>query len=243
IVMTTFLFGAPTKPNPDVRRAAGRAEPGQGKPRVRAAGRPVLSVEGDAMVAGLIETILSTAGWSVVRPVATVERALETIEREQVDAAPLDVRINGHDAFAVADVLMRRRIPFIFVSGFTRKQLPPGYRHCAYIREAVHVGCDLGAVGRGGARGKALAEPARADASRNPMATEHDHPAQAIRHIARAEEMVAEQRGRVDRLVGILDRREVVRAMRLLRALERHGGHAGGTVSPATAVWPLVCDP
>ena len=32
------------------------------------------------------------------------------------------------------------------------------------------------------------------------MATEHDHLAQAIRHIARAEEMVAEQRGRVDRM-------------------------------------------
>jgi DNA-binding response OmpR family regulator len=133
IVMPTFLFGAPTKPNPDVRRAAGRAEPGQGKPRVRRAGRPVLIVEDEAMIAGLIETILSTAGWSVVGPVATVERALETIEREQVDAALLDARINGHDAFAVADVLMRRRIPFIFVSGFTRKQLPPGYRHCAYI--------------------------------------------------------------------------------------------------------------
>src|SRR5262245_11728626 len=116
--MTTFLFGAPTKPNRDVRRAAGRAEPGQGKPRVRRAG---LMVEDEAMIAGLIETILSTAGWSVVGPVATVERALETIEREQVDAALLDARINGHDAFAVADVLMRRRIPFIFVSGFTRK--------------------------------------------------------------------------------------------------------------------------
>jgi hypothetical protein len=32
------------------------------------------------------------------------------------------------------------------------------------------------------------------------MATEHDHLAQAIRHIARAEEMVAEQRGLIDRM-------------------------------------------
>jgi DNA-binding response OmpR family regulator len=28
---------------------------------------------------------------------------------------------------------MGRGIPFIFVSGFTRKQMPPGYRNCAYI--------------------------------------------------------------------------------------------------------------
>ena len=32
------------------------------------------------------------------------------------------------------------------------------------------------------------------------MATEHDHLVQAIRHIARAEEMVAAQRGRIDRM-------------------------------------------
>jgi hypothetical protein len=32
------------------------------------------------------------------------------------------------------------------------------------------------------------------------MATEHDHLAQAIRHIARAEEMVMEQRGLIDRV-------------------------------------------
>ena len=133
VVMSTSLFGPPTKPNPDVRRRAGQAEPGHEKPRARRAGRRVLIVEDEAMIAGLIETILSAAGWSVVGPVATLERALETIERERIDAALLDVRINGHDAFAAADVLMRRRIPFIFVSGFTRKQMPPGYRHCAYI--------------------------------------------------------------------------------------------------------------
>jgi len=32
------------------------------------------------------------------------------------------------------------------------------------------------------------------------MATEHDHLVQAIRHIARAEEMVVEQRGLIDRM-------------------------------------------
>jgi len=86
IVMPTSLFGPPTKPNPDVRRAAGRAEPGHGKPRVRRVGRRVLIVEDETMIAGLIETILSAAGWSVVGPVATLERALETIELERLES-------------------------------------------------------------------------------------------------------------------------------------------------------------
>jgi CheY-like chemotaxis protein len=133
IVMPTFLFGPPKKSNPDGGLAAGQASPGLGWRRVRDAGRRVLIVEDEAMIAGLIQSILSAAGWSVVGPVATLERALETIDRERLDAALLDVRINGRDVYAVADVLMRRRIPFVFVSGFTRKQMPPGYRDCAHI--------------------------------------------------------------------------------------------------------------
>jgi DNA-binding response OmpR family regulator len=131
--MPTFLFGPPTKRTTDARLAGGQAAPGHGKPRVRPAGRRVLIVEDEAVIAGLIEVILSEAGYSIVGPVATLERALATIERQRLDAVLLDIRINGHDAYVVADVLMKRRIPFIFVSGFTRKQMPPGYRHCAYI--------------------------------------------------------------------------------------------------------------
>jgi len=131
--MPTSLSGSSTKQNTKARLAGGQAAPGHGKPPVRPAGRRVLIVEDEAVIAGLIETILGEAGYSIVGPVATLERALATIERERFDAALLDIRINGHDAYAVADVLMKRRIPFIFVSGFTRKQMPAGYRHCAYI--------------------------------------------------------------------------------------------------------------
>jgi CheY-like chemotaxis protein len=131
--MPTSLSDPPTKRNTHTRLAGAQAAPGQGKPHVRPAGRRVLIVEDEAVIAGLIETILNEAGYSIVGPVATLERALATIERERLDAALLDVRINGHDAYAVADVLMKRGIPFIFVSGFTRKQMPAAYRHCAYI--------------------------------------------------------------------------------------------------------------
>jgi CheY-like chemotaxis protein len=86
---------------------------------------------------------LAISATSVVGPVATLERALETIERGRFDAAPLDVRVNGRDAFAVADVLMKRNVPFIFVSGFARKQIPPRYRDCAYVAKPFTPGAIL----------------------------------------------------------------------------------------------------
>jgi hypothetical protein len=62
--MPTFLFGPPKKSNPDVGLAAGQSSPGRGRRRVRQAARRVLIVEDEAMIAGLIESILSasTAG-------------------------------------------------------------------------------------------------------------------------------------------------------------------------------------
>jgi CheY-like chemotaxis protein len=99
----------------------------------RLAGRRVLIVEDEAMISALIEMILGEAGCSIVGPVATLQLALELIEREPFDAALLDVHVNGHDIYPLADVLSARGIPFVLVSGFARKQLPPRYRHCPYI--------------------------------------------------------------------------------------------------------------
>jgi len=86
------------KSDPNIGLAAGQASAGIGRRRARRADRRVLIVEDEAMIAGLIESILGKGGWSVVGPVATVERALETIDRERLDAALLDVRVNGRDA-------------------------------------------------------------------------------------------------------------------------------------------------
>ena len=117
-------------------------------------GPRVLVVEDEAMVAALIEIILSDAGCVVVGPIATVTRALETIERERVDAALLDVRVNGRQAYPVADALAARGIPFAFVSGFARKDMPANYRPCAYVTKPFQPGAILGwldkMIGRAG---------------------------------------------------------------------------------------------
>ena len=62
------------KSDPDIGLAAGQASAGIGRRRARHADRRVLIVEDEAMIAGLIESILGKGGWSVVGPVATVER-------------------------------------------------------------------------------------------------------------------------------------------------------------------------
>ena len=100
---------------------------------MRQSKRRVLVVEDEALIASLIETVLGDAGFSVVGPIATVAAALDTIERMRVDMAVLDIRINDMQAYAIADALTARGIPFAFVSGFARKDMPAKYRDCAHI--------------------------------------------------------------------------------------------------------------
>src|SRR5262249_9373290 len=93
----------------------------------------VLVVEDEAMIAVLIEGILEDAGCSIVGPVSTVGGALETIERERFDVAVLDVSVNGCDVYPVADFLTANDVPVVFVSGFSRQDMPSRFRRHAHL--------------------------------------------------------------------------------------------------------------
>ncbi len=91
------------------------------------AGLRVLLVEDESVVAMLIEDILGELGCEVVGPVAQVRKAVEMAQHETIDAAILDVNLNGHDVYPVADVLAARNIPFIFATGYGKDSLRAPY--------------------------------------------------------------------------------------------------------------------
>ena len=79
----------------------------------------ILVVEDEALVAMLIEDELSELGFDVVGPAATVSRALALCQDERIDGAVLDVNLGGGQrSDAVADFLLSKCIPFVFVTGY-----------------------------------------------------------------------------------------------------------------------------
>lgn len=92
------------------------------------ASRRVLVVEDEAMVALMLEDVLVELGYAIVGPVAKLERALETARREKLDAAILDVNLNGAEAYGIAEVLAARDIPFAFVTGYGKRGLREPWR-------------------------------------------------------------------------------------------------------------------
>lgn len=91
------------------------------------AGKPrrILVVEDEMLVAMLIEDMLTQLGHTVVGPVAHLEPALKAAEHEAVDAALLDVNLDGRSVYPVAEVLRARAIPLAFVTGYDSDSLTP----------------------------------------------------------------------------------------------------------------------
>ena len=92
------------------------------------AGRRVLVVEDEALVAMLLETILEDMGCVAVGPAATVDEGLRMAADEAVDAALLDVNVAGRQVFPVAHALKDRGVPFVFSTGYGEGGLPDEWR-------------------------------------------------------------------------------------------------------------------
>ena len=91
------------------------------------AGKRILVVEDEMIVAMLIEDILMDGGATVVGPAARVNKALDLLGTEAVDAALLDVNLAGENTMPVAEELRRRGIPFAFATGYGAAGLPDGF--------------------------------------------------------------------------------------------------------------------
>ena len=88
------------------------------------AGKRVLVVEDEWLVAMLVEDMLTDAGCVVIGPFSRVTEGLSAARVETLDIALLDVNVAGEQVFPVAHALERRGIPFLFMTGYGHAALP-----------------------------------------------------------------------------------------------------------------------
>jgi DNA-binding response OmpR family regulator len=86
----------------------------------------VLLVEDEFFVAALIEDDLRAAGHEIVGPYKELAKAIEATRSERFDVAVLDVNLNGAPVYPLADELLARGIPFVFLSGYV--ELPERFK-------------------------------------------------------------------------------------------------------------------
>lgn len=95
------------------------------------AGRRILIVEDDYLIAIDIAGGLEDLGAEIVGMAGSVEEALSLIEKQahRIDGAVLDVNLGGERVYPVADALMSRAISFVFATGYDKWVFPEAYAH------------------------------------------------------------------------------------------------------------------
>jgi CheY-like chemotaxis protein len=87
-------------------------------------GKRILVVEDEYFLADETRRKLQKLGAIVVGPTGRVDRALELIEEEGVDAAILDIQLDGDLVFPVAEKLEELSIPYVFATGYDPSIVP-----------------------------------------------------------------------------------------------------------------------
>ena len=82
------------------------------------AGKRILVIEDEAVIAAMVEDMLTELGAVVVGPAGTLALGLELAEREEIDAAVLDVNLRSERVDPIADMLRARSIPVVFATGY-----------------------------------------------------------------------------------------------------------------------------
>jgi CheY-like chemotaxis protein len=88
----------------------------------------ILVVEDEALIRILLEDMLGDLGYSVAASVGTIGEATKLAEEGEFDVAILDVNLDHDPIYPVADILARRGLPFVFVTGYGERSFAEPYR-------------------------------------------------------------------------------------------------------------------
>jgi CheY-like chemotaxis protein len=96
-------------------------------------GRRVLVVEDEYLVSLATTDLLESVGCVILGPEARLAKAVRSAESEALDAAVLDIDVAGELVWPVADALLRRSVPFLFLSAYAHQDVVPA-RFAAVVR-------------------------------------------------------------------------------------------------------------
>lgn len=97
------------------------------------AGLRILVVEDEYFIADDIKHVLREQGANVVILSGSVEDARARIDDDGFEVALIDISLRGEMAFSLADELKRRNVPFGFVTGYNKAQIPQRFADAPYL--------------------------------------------------------------------------------------------------------------
>lgn len=111
------------------------------------AGRTILLVEDDFIIALDQAAMLEEAGARVVGLAPTVAAALDLVAGSgHLDGAVLDVNLRGETSYPVADALRTRSVPFVFLTGYDPSIIAADYAGVPVCQKPLDLQRVAGAI-------------------------------------------------------------------------------------------------
>ena len=103
-------------------------------------GRRILVIEDEYMLADELRSELEREGAVVIGPAGRLDTAFQLLESEdRIDLAILDVNLGGDDVFPVAETLERRKVPFVFTTGYDASTVPTKFSNVPICNKPVDM--------------------------------------------------------------------------------------------------------
>ncbi len=128
------------KISPLAHDVVGRRTNGEDKPALPlqlVTGNRVLVVEDEILVAMMMRDILTELEFDVIGPFSRVSEAMVAAVHDEFDAGIIDVNLGGEFVYPVADVLMARKIPFVFITGYGVESIDGRFGHVPIIKKPI----------------------------------------------------------------------------------------------------------
>lgn len=103
------------------------------------AGRRILVVDDEPLVAMLVEDLLCEAGAQVVGPAATLDVGFDLLRAGGLDGAVLDVNLDGVLVYPLAEALERAGVPFVFVTGYGRLGVDAAFADATVLHKPLNL--------------------------------------------------------------------------------------------------------
>lgn len=103
-------------------------------------GLSILVVEDDLFVAEDLALGLQDEGAEVIGPAASLAEAMDLASRSRkMDGAVLDVNLRRDKTYLVADLLQKRSVPFVFVTGHDEDPEHEGFLAAPLLNKPVDM--------------------------------------------------------------------------------------------------------
>ena len=100
-------------------------------------GNRLLLVEDEALTGMMMSDMLTELGFHVIGPFGRLADAMAAVGREDFQAAVLDVNLDGEMVYPVADAVLARGVPFVFVTGYSAEGIDRRFAKVPVLQKPI----------------------------------------------------------------------------------------------------------